>query len=429
MQRIVVVGAGFAGLWAAIGAARLRAEAGCDDEIDISVLTRTPDHGIRVRFYESDLSEVTVPLADLLPPVGVRFQVGEVTAIDPVGHQVVFAAADPRKADPPPPATAGAAEAREAATIAFDRLVLAAGSALVRPALIGAQRMFDVDTFAAATAFDRHLAALASLPPVPGRFTAVVVGGGFTGIEVAAELIGRLSRLARAAGAAEPARVILIDRGAIAATLGAAPRPTILAALAALGVECREAVDLDRIDEDSVLLAVPPRGSERIFCRTIVAAAGMRASRLTFDLSRDLDRCGRLPVDRHLRVVGHPACFAAGDVARALVDPSHASVMSCQHARPQGRIAGHNAAADLLGRPLIDYQQEDYVTVLDLGAWGALYMQGWDRRVVVAGEAAKRTKHEINHRRIYPPAGGDPALLLAAAAPMIQPVPSPGGGS
>ena len=35
MQRIVVVGAGFAGLWAAIGAARLRAEAGCDGGIEI----------------------------------------------------------------------------------------------------------------------------------------------------------------------------------------------------------------------------------------------------------------------------------------------------------------------------------------------------------------------------------------------------------
>jgi NADH dehydrogenase len=101
--------------------------------------------------------------------------------------------------------------------------------------------------------------------------------------------------------------------------------------------------------------------------------------------------------------------------------------MSCQHARPQGRIAGHNVVADLLGRPLIDYHQEDYVTVLDLGAWGALYMQGWDRRVVVEGAAAKRTKHEINHRRIYPPAGGDAGQLLAAAAPVIQAVPNVGG--
>ena len=109
------------------------------------------------------------------------------------------------------------------------------------------------------------------------------MGGGFTGIEVAAELIGRLTRLARKAGAEEPARVILVDRGVIASSLGAAPRPTILKALAALGVECRDAVEIDRIEEDAVVLAVPPRGSERIPCRTVVAATGMRASRLTLD--------------------------------------------------------------------------------------------------------------------------------------------------
>ncbi|MFO1129666.1 MAG: FAD-dependent oxidoreductase [Rhodospirillales bacterium] len=417
MQRIVVVGAGFAGLWAAIGAARLRAEAGCDDAVEILVLTRTPDHGIRVRFYESDLSPATVPLASLLPPVGVKFRVGEVTAIDPAERSVVFA-----------PADAAAAGGPSVETIAFDRLVLAAGSALVRPAVAAAQPIFDVDTCAAAHALDRHLAGLAALPPSPGRFTAIVIGGGFTGIEVASELIGRLRRLARDAGSDTPARVILVDRGAIAATLGATPRPTILAALTAQGIEWREQVEIDRIYADSVVLAVPPRGSERLFCATLVATAGLRASRLTFDLSRDLDRLGRLPVDRHLRIIGHPACFAAGDVARALVDPTHTSLMSCQHARPQGRIAGHNVAADLLGRPLIDYRQEDYVTVLDLGSWGALYMQGWDRQIVAEGEAAKRTKQDINHRRIYPPTGGDPALLLAAAAPVIQAVPRPGGG-
>ncbi|MFO1152839.1 MAG: FAD-dependent oxidoreductase [Rhodospirillales bacterium] len=410
MQRIVVVGAGFAGLWAAIGAARLRAEAGCVDGIEILVLTRTSEHVIRVRLYESDLSQARVPLADLLTPVGVRFRVGEVTTIDAVDRCVVFAA------------TTGETE-----KIAFDRLVLAAGSALVRPALAAAQPFFDVDTFAGATHLDRHLADLAARPPGLGRYTAVVVGGGFTGIEVATELMGRLARLARDAGADEPPRVILIDRGAIGATLGTLPRPTIRAALTALGIECREEVEVDRVYDDSLVLAVPPRGSERIHCRTVVATAGMRASRLTLNLSRDLDRFGRLPVDRWLRVVGHPACFAAGDVARALVDATHASVMSCQHARPQGRIVGHNVVADLLGRPLIEYRQQDYVTVLDLGAGGALYMEGWERRIVAEGAAAKRTKEEINHRRIYPPAGGDAALLLAAATPVIQPVPKLAG--
>ena len=59
MARIVVLGAGFAGLWAAIGAARKRDEIGAAGrDIEIRVVDRNPYHNIRVRNYEVDLSEV-----------------------------------------------------------------------------------------------------------------------------------------------------------------------------------------------------------------------------------------------------------------------------------------------------------------------------------------------------------------------------------
>jgi NADH dehydrogenase len=61
-----------------------------------------------------------------------------------------------------------------------------------------------------------------------------------------------------------------------------------------------------------------------------------------------------------------------------------------------------------------------YVTVLDLGAWGALYTEGWDRRIAVTGAAAKETKRLINCQRIYPPRSRKPAEILAAAAPVTQ---------
>jgi NADH:ubiquinone reductase (H+-translocating) len=61
-----------------------------------------------------------------------------------------------------------------------------------------------------------------------------------------------------------------------------------------------------------------------------------------------------------------------------------------------------------------------YVTILDLGAWGAVYTEGWNRRVAVAGAAAKRTKRLINCERIYPPRSRDAAEILAAAAPVTQ---------
>ena len=95
--------------------------------------------------------------------------------------------------------------------------------------------------------------------------------------------------------------------------------------------------------------------------------------------------------------------FAAGDVAWAMMDDRHASVMSCQHGRPMGRFAGHNVVCDLLGLPMLPLRIEWYVTVLDLGPWGAVYTEGWDRHVVTKGETAKKTKQVINCQRIYPP--------------------------
>jgi NADH:ubiquinone reductase (H+-translocating) len=64
-----------------------------------------------------------------------------------------------------------------------------------------------------------------------------------------------------------------------------------------------------------------------------------------------------------------------------------------------------------------------YVTVLDLGPAGAVYTEGWDRRVVASGEEAKDTKLTINTRRIYPPLNRDRDALLAAAAADLQAAP------
>ncbi len=81
--------------------------------------------------------------------------------------------------------------------------------------------------------------------------------------------------------------------------------------------------------------------------------------------------------------------FAAGDIASSVVDGQHPTVMSCQFARPMGRFAGHNVVADLVGQPLLPLRIDWYVTVLDLGGWGALYTEGWDREVRTTGAAAE----------------------------------------
>jgi NADH dehydrogenase len=118
--------------------------------------------------------------------------------------------------------------------------------------------------------------------------------------------------------------------------------------------------------------------------------------------------------------------FAAGDVAAAMMDDEHVSVMSCQHGRPMGRYAGYNVIGDLLGEPLLTLRIPWYVTILDLGPTGAVYTEGWDRHVVSTGAAAKATKTTINTERIYPPRSGGRAELLAAAAPELQTRPARG---
>jgi NADH dehydrogenase len=200
------------------------------------------------------------------------------------------------------------------------------------------------------------------------------------------------------------------------ATISDQARPTISEAIAALGIEARLGVHVARVDADSVALA----SGETIPCATLVWCAGMRASPLAATLPGAHDKLGRVEVDACLRVAGADGVFAAGDVAASPIDGLHPTVMSCQFARPMGRFAGYNAAAQLMGEPLKPLMIDWYVTVLDLGAWGALYTAGWDRRVLLTGQPAKEVKRTINCRRIYPPVSCAPADILPAAAPVVR---------
>jgi NADH dehydrogenase len=400
MARILVLGAGFAGLWAALGAARKRDEIGARAaDTEILVVDRNAYHNIRVRNYEVDLADVALPLKDLLDPVGVSHRVADVAAIDPAKREVTVRTG------------AGAEQ------LSYDRLVLTTGSELVRPAISGlAAHGFDVDTYEAAIKLDAHLAALGKQPPSQARTTVVVVGAGFTGIEVAAEMPAKLAH----AGISSDRRIILIDPNpVVGATFGAHGRPVINEALSALGVETRLNVRVNAVDATSITLS----SGEIIPTETVVWCGGMRASHLAATLPVKRDALGRLAVDHFMRAEGMADVFAAGDVAACLIDGEHPTVMSCQFARPMGRFAGHNVMADLFGEKLLPLTIDWYVTVLDLGAWGALYTTGWDREVHTTGAAAKLTKQTINQQRIYPPRNGDRAALFASAAPTIQTAP------
>ena len=394
--RILVLGAGFAGLWAAIGAARMRDMLGKSrHDAEILVVDRNPYHNIRVRNYEVNLNDAAIPLAELLDPIGVDHRLAEVSAIEPQQQQVTVATSRGRE------------------VLHYDRLVLTLGSELVRPAVPGlATNSFDVDTYRAAVGLNEHLATLGRRAPSPGRSTIVVVGAGFTGIEVATEMPAKCAK----AGITDP-RVILVDPNpVVGATIGSHGRPVINEALTSLSVETRLGARINAVDASGVTLG----SGEFIPAQTVVWCAGMAANPLASTLAGEHDRLGRIEVDSFMRAKRLSNVFAAGDIAACLVDGVHASVMSCQFARPMGRFAGHNVVADLFGQPMLPLMIDWYVTVLDLGSWGALYTVGWDRQVHATGAAAKVTKQTINHNRIYPPRNCSREALFDAAAPTIQ---------
>ncbi len=397
MPRILVLGAGFAGLWAAIGAARKIDQIGpAASEVEILVVDRNDYHNIRVRNYEVDLSDVTIPLADVLDPIGVNHMRAEVQAVDPSARHVTVETAVGQQC------------------LTYDRLVLTLGSQLVRPAIPGlAVHGYDVDTYVAAARLDAHLEELGKQAPSEGRSTVVVVGAGFTGIEVATEMPAKLDR-AQLSG---QRRIVLVDPNAnVGMTIGEHSRQTIHDALSALGVETRLNVSVISVHANGIKLS----SGEFISAKTVVWCAGMQASPVGAAFATERDRHGRLVVDRFMRATGLRHVFAAGDVASSVIDGIHSTVMSCQFARPMGRFAGHNVVADLFSLPMLPLQIDSYVTVLDLGAWGALYTEGWDRQVHAVGASAKMTKQIINRERIYPPRTRSRSDLLAAAAPTIQ---------
>lgn len=393
-MRLVIIGAGFAGMYAALSAARLRDLQGVSpEELEIELVAPQPTLVVRPRLYEPKPETLTAPLLPVLEEIDVRYVQGTAETVDTRSNSVGI--------------VTGGGERR---TLAYDRLVLATGSRLFRPDIPGvAEHVFSVDQLDDAVALDRHLHALARRPASASRDTVVVAGGGFTGIEAATEMPARLRTIL---GDKAGIRVVIVDRNdAIAPDMGAGPRPVIENALRKVGVETRLGAGVAAVDADGVTLA----GGERIESATVIWAAGMRAAPLTQQIPAERDNSGRLLVDRALRVPGVAGVFATGDAAKAACDDiGNYALMSCQHATRMGAFAGHNAAAELLGVPTIPYHQEAYVTCLDLGDAGALFTRGWDRQVEFVGAEAKKMKQEINTVWIYPPRAQRDVALASA---------------
>jgi NADH dehydrogenase len=291
----------------------------------------------------------------------------------------------------------------------YERLIVATGSRMRRPAVTGAAAAFSVDSQAEAIEFDQRLAEIARNVAAP---TIAIVGAGFTGIELALELRDRL-KAHRADGASERLRIILIDRAdTVGPELGPGPRPEIEAALAAAGVALRLGASVETLAADRVGFA----GGNVLTADAVVLATGMVASPFAAQVPGKRDELGRVIVDATLRAPAAPDVLVAGDAAAAPTGDGHWTLQSCQHAGQLGRVAGENAARDLLGLSLVPYTQMNYLTCLDLGRSGAVITRGWERHVEKTGPEGKAVKTWINTQLIYPPADGTVDTLLASSS-------------
>ncbi|CAG8216447.1 unnamed protein product [Penicillium olsonii] len=386
-QKLVIIGAGFGGVWSALSAKRLLGLANKQNEIEVVVVAPKPTLVMRPRLYESNASSLVHHLDVLFEEAGIKFISGIAHAIHTEEHTVDIKSASGLET-----------------TVNYDRLIIAAGSSVNRPqAIKGIQEhSFDVDSLEGAVKLEAHLEGLGAQGASPGRDTVVVCGAGFTGIEIAAELPRRLAHIPNA-------RVILVgNANEVGPDFGTEPRPAIASALADLGVEFKLGSGVAAVDSDGITLA----NGERLETKTAIWTAGVKATPLTAQIPGQKDAMARLYVDQHLRVSSADGVFATGDAACAIADgKSQYALMCCQHAIQLGRVSGHNAAAALLGEPLIDYSQAAYNCCLDLGAWGALVASGWDRETIkLSGDTAKRVKCYINQKLIYPPDNAQEAL-------------------
>lgn len=395
VQRVVIAGSGFAGLWSALSAARAVDLAGMSKEVEVIVVSPSPTLVIRPRLYEAVIANMDPDLAPLFAAVGVRHIAARIESIRTDTHELDVVAANGARS-----------------TLLNDKFVLAAGSSLFQPPVPGiAEFAFNVDQLADAKVLEIHLFSLANQQATQARNTVVVAGGGLTGIETAAEMPDRLRKVL---GENTHIRVVVIEQAPwIGPDLGPLSRPVIEAALAECGVEIVTGTAVAAIDASGVTTT----SGKRIESSTVVWTAGARANPLAAQISGEHDQYGRVHVDPYLHAKQAANVFATGDVAHAATDDlGNVAAMSCQHALSLGRVAGHNAAAELVGLPLHVYSQPKYVTCLDLGSWGALYTEGWDRQVRLTGKEGKDLKREINTKWIYPPAA-DREIVFAIANP------------
>jgi NADH dehydrogenase FAD-containing subunit len=311
---ILIVGAGYAGLTAALrlsdlavrGAARVTLVNGADHFVE------------RVRLHEAAAGRPprARPLAHILRRSGVRFVRGWVTALDPDSRQIRLAT-----------------EAGEAA-LAYDLLIYALGSTADLDSIPGARD--HAVGIGDAREVGRLRAGLTAARP-GGRV--MVVGGGLTGIEAASEIAESHPRL----------HVTLMTAGALGAGLSARGAAHVRRVFDRLGIEVVEGQRVTQVEAGAVQTA----HGARLALDLCVWAGSFRALPLAREAGLSVNARGQILVDAALRSLSHPEIYAAGDAAAFATGGGEAPGvpvrMACATGLPMGAQAADNVRARLAG--------------------------------------------------------------------------------
>jgi NADH dehydrogenase len=358
--RIVIVGGGFAGYYAARTLCRkLR------DQAEVVILNPR-DYFLYLPLLPEvsggilDPRRVTVSIPGTLPKV--RLVLGSAENVDLAAHLIAYV-------DP---------EGR-AATLGYDQVLLTTGSVNKLLPIPGvAQHAHGFRDIAEALFLRDHITLqleLADSTDDPAerdaRLTFVVVGAGYTGTEVAAQgalMTAELTRDHPRLAGHQPRWLLIDTADRVLPGLGESLARTADRVLRHRGVDVRTRTSVAEATADAVRL------SDGMFVptRSLIWCVGVRPEPLVEHLGLATER-GRLVVNEFLEVPGQHDLWACGDVAAVpdLTRPGEITPMSAQHAQRQGKRAAVNIAATFGRGTRRPYKHHDLGFVVDLGGFQA----------------------------------------------------------
>jgi NADH:ubiquinone reductase (H+-translocating) len=324
-HKVLILGGGYAGMMAAARIARSRAE--------VTLIDARPTFFQRIRFHEmlAGGTPKTLDYAPLLGRRGVRFVQARAESLEPGRQRVLARGADGGRVE-----------------LGYDTLVFALGSTTAPGVPGAAEHAVRLDDPAAIREAAARVRALAGSG---GRV--LVVGGGLTGIETAAELAEHYPGL----------QVTLTTRGRVGDGYSEAGSHHMRRRLADSGVSLFEDADVRSVEPGRAWMA---DGGDIPF-HLCVWAGGFEAPALAREAGLAVDAYGRILVDPALRAAGHPEILAAGDAAVAAFAGGQALRMGCVSAMPLGAHAGENVRRRLRGEELQPFSFGFQINCISLG--------------------------------------------------------------